>query len=117
MAIKSQRLDELTRERDSIESQLASLNQAVLEEDEIKELLQETILFASNLDSTLHHGSLDQKRTALRRCVDGINIDYLNKQAEIRFRILPLGLDSQAAVKTKMVMVKLIKKTATNGQS
>ena len=115
--IVNQRLDELSRERDSLESQLASLNQSVLEEDEIKELVQETILFASNLDSTLHHGSLDLRRTALRRCVDSIVIDYLSKQIEIKFRILPIGLGSQAAVKTKMVLVKLVKKTLAKSQS
>ena len=115
--IVNQRLDELSRERDSLESQLASLNQSVLEEDEIQELVQETILFASNLDSTLHHGSLDLRRTALRRCVDSIVIDYLSKQIEIKFRILPIGLGSQAAVKTKMVLVKLVKKTLAKSQS
>ncbi len=108
----NQRLDELSRERDSLESQLASLNQTVLEEDEIQELVQETIIFASSLDSTLHHGSLDQRRTALRRCVDTIVVDHQSKRAEIKLRVLPMGLDSQAAASTKTVIVKLTKKSA-----
>ena len=110
--IVNQRLDELSRERDGIESQLASLNQAVLEDDEIKELVQETIIFASSLDSTLHHGSLDQRRTALRRCVDGIVIDHPNKRAEVKLRVLPIGLDSQATESAKTVIVKLTKKSS-----
>ena len=110
----NQRLDELSRERDGLESQLASLNQAVLEDDEIKELVQETIIFASSLDSTLHHGSPDQRRTALRRCVDGVVIDHPNKRAELKLRVLPIRLDSRATASTKTVIVKLTKKSSTN---
>ena len=112
----NQRLDELSRERDGIESQLASLNQAVVEDDEIKELVQETIIFASSLDSTLHHGSPDQRRTALRRCVEGIVIDHQNKRAEMKLRVLPIGLDSHTTAITNTVVIKLPKKVATNGQ-
>jgi len=108
--IVNQRLDELSRERDGFESQLASLDQAVLEDDEIQELVAETIAFAASLDSTLHFGSLDQRRTALRRCVDGIVIDHPNKRAELKLRVLPIGLDSHATVSTKAVIVNLAKK-------
>ena len=111
--IVNQRLDELSRERDGLESQLASLNQAVLEDDEIQELVAETIAFAASLDSTLRHGSLDQRRTALRRCVDGIVIDHPNKRAEVKLRVLPIGLDSQATASTKTVIVKLTKKSSS----
>ena len=114
--IVNQRLDELSRERDGLESQLASLNQAVLEDDEIKELVQETIAFASSLDSTLHHGSLDQRRTALRRCVDGIVIDHPNKRAEMKLRVLPIGLDSHTTAITNTVVVEIAKKESPNGR-
>ncbi len=110
----NQRLDELSRERDTIESQLASLNQALLEDDEIQELVAETIAFAASLDSTLHHGSPDQRRTALRRCVDGVVIDHPNKRAELKLRVLPIRLDSRATASTKTVIVKLTKKSSTN---
>ena len=112
----NQRLDELSRERDGLESQLASLNQAVLEDDEIKELVQETIIFASSLDSTLHHGSLDQRRTALRRCVDGIVIDHPNKRAEMKLRVLPIGLDSHTTAITNTVVIEIAKKVSPNGR-
>ncbi len=114
--IVNQRLDELSRERDGLESQLASLNQAVLEDDEIKELVQETIAFASSLDSTLHHGSLDQRRTALRRCVDGIVIDHPNKRAEMKLRVLPIGLDSHTTPITNTVVIEIAKKASPNGR-
>ena len=112
----NQRLDELSRERDGRESQLASLNPAVLEDDEIKELLQETIIFTSSLDSTLHHGSPDQRRTALRRCVDGIVIDHQNKRAEMKLRVLPIGLDSHTTAITNTVVVEIAKKESPNGR-
>ena len=114
--IVNQRLDELSRERDGLESQLASLNQALLEDDEIKELVQETIIFASSLDSTLHHGSPDQRRTALRRCVDGIVIDHQNKRAELKLRVLPIGLDSHATAITNTVVIEIAKKISPNGR-
>jgi hypothetical protein len=103
----NQRLDELSRERDDAESQLASLNQAVLVEDEIKELLQETIVFASNLDSTLHHGSLDDRRSAIRRCVENISIDRDHGQARIALRLLPTFDGGQATAKTTEVSVPI----------
>ncbi len=115
--IVNQRLDELSRERDTIELQLASLNQAVLEDDEIKELVQATIIFASSLDSTLHHGSLDQRRTALRRCVDGVVIDHPNKRAELKLRVLPIGLDSHTTAITSAVVIELAKKASSNGRA
>ena len=114
--IVNQRLDELSRERDGLESQLASLNQAVLEEDEIQELVQETIIFASSLDSTLHHGSLDQRRTALRRCVEGIVIDHPNKRAEMTLRVLPIALDSHATAITNTVVIESAKKASPKGR-
>ncbi len=114
--IVNQRLDELSRERDGLESQLASLNQAVLEDDEIQELVQETIAFAASLDSTLHHGSLDQRRTALRRCVDGAVIDHPNKRAEMKLRVLPIGLDSHTTTITNTVVIEIAKKVSPNGR-
>ncbi len=114
--IVNQRLDELSRERDTIESQLASLSRAMLEDDEIKELVQETIVFAAGLDSTLHHGALDQRRTALRRCVDGIVIDHPDKRAELKLRVLPIGLDSHTTAITKTVVVEIAKKASSNGR-
>ncbi len=114
--IVNQRLDELARERDTIESQLASLDQALLEDDEIQELVAETIAFAASLDSTLHHGSLDQRRTALRRCVDGVVIDHPNKRAEIKLRVLPIGLDSHTTAITNTVVIELAKKESPNGR-
>ncbi len=112
----NQRLDELSREQDGLESQLASLNQAMLEEDKIQELVQDTLVFALSLDSTLHHGSPDQRRTLLRRCVDRIAIDHQNKQAEVKLRVLPIGLNCQAAASTKTVVVELAKKVSPNGR-
>ncbi len=114
--IVNQRLDELSRERDGLESQLTSLNQAVLEDDEIQELVQETIIFASSLDSTLHHGSPDQRRTALRRCVDGVVIDHPNKRAEMKLRVLPIGLDSHTTAITNPVVVEIAKTPSPNGR-
>ncbi len=108
--IVNQRLDELSRDWDGLDSQLASLNQAVLQDDEIRELVQETMIFASSLDSTLHHGSPDQRRTALRRCVDGIVIDHQNKRAEVKLRVLPIGLDSHTTAITNIGVVELAKK-------
>ena len=99
---------------DGLESQLASFNQAMLEDDEIQELVAETIAFAASLDSTLHHGSLDQRRTALRRCVDTMVVEHQDKRAEITLRVLPMGLDSQATAWTKTIIVKLTKKSSPN---
>lgn len=64
----------------------------------------------SSLDSTLHHGSLDQRRTALRRCVEGVVIDHPNKRAELKLRVLPIGVDSHTTAGTKTVVVKLLEK-------
>ncbi len=88
----------------------------MLEDDEIQELVGETITFAASLDSTLRHGSLDQRRTALRRCVDGIVIDHPNKRAEMKLRVLPIGLDSHTTVITNTVVVEIAKKESPNGR-
>ena len=88
----------------------------MLEDDEIQELVLETIIFASSLDSTLHHGSLDQQRTALRRYVDGIVIDHPNKRAEMKLRVLPIGLDSHTTPITITVVIEIAKKTSQNGR-
>ncbi len=103
-------------ERDTIELQLTSLDQALLEEDDVQELVAETIAFAASLDSTLHHGSLDQRRTTLRRCVNGVVIDHPNKRAAIKLRILPIGLDSHTTAITKTVVVEIAKKASPNGR-
>ncbi len=81
------------------------------------ELVGETITFTTSLDSTLRHGSLDQRRTALRRCVDGIVIDHPNKRADLKLRVLPIGLDSHTTAITNIVVIEIAKKVATNGQS
>ncbi|MCH8823859.1 MAG: recombinase family protein [Planctomycetes bacterium] len=105
--IANRRLDEITLERNSIESQLTSLNLLVMEEAEIKELVQETILYTTSLDSILHHGLFDDRRSAIRHCVKNIFIDRDHSQAIIALRILPTFVGGQAIEKTIDVIVPI----------
>ncbi|MCH8824638.1 MAG: recombinase family protein [Planctomycetes bacterium] len=106
--IANRRLDEITLERNSIESQLASLNLFIMEEADIKELVQETILFTSSLASMLNHGLFDDRRSAIRRCAKNIFIDRDNNQAIIALRILPTFVGGQATEKTTDVKVPIL---------
>ena len=105
--IANQRLDELTSERNSLESQLASLNLFIMEEADIKELVQETIIFTSSLDSMLNHGLFDDCRSVIRRGVKNIFIDRDQGQAIIALRILPTFVGGQATEKTTDVNVPI----------
>jgi len=105
--IANRRLDEITLERNSIESQLSSLNLFIMEEADIKELVQETILFTSSLDSALKHELFDDRRSVIRRCVKSIFIDRDNSQAIIALRILPTFIGGQATEMTNDVKVPI----------
>ena len=71
-----------------------------MEEADIKELVQETIIFTSSLESTLNHGLLDDRRSTIRRCVKNIFIDREQGKAIIALRILPTFVGGQATEKT-----------------
>lgn len=47
---------------------------------------------------------------------DGIAIDHQNKQAEVKLRVVPIGLNCQAAASMKTVVVELAKKVSPNGR-
>lgn len=92
------RLAELESQRQQLELKLQSLQQQVLSEHQADLLVREARSFARGLPATLSGEDLDERRAAVRRCVEGIEIDLERDRATVTLRTLPadLGADDDA---------------------
>ncbi|UCD73780.1 MAG: recombinase family protein [Phycisphaerales bacterium] len=102
-----QRLAELTKEREQLETKIESLDHLTLTEAEVGDLDADTRRFVACLGPSLREGPLDQRQAAARRCIDGIVIDRRKGEARIQVRVLPTIAGSQAGLETEVIHAAL----------
>ena len=102
-----QRLEELNKERERLETQIESLERLAVPEAEVHDLAAETARFVACLEPSLCEGPLDQRQAAVRRCVDQIVIDREKHEAKIEVRVLPTSVGAQVGAATETVVVRL----------
>ena len=78
-----QRLAELTKQRQQLETRLDELDRLSMSQAEIKSIVDEAMQFLASLEHTLHHGLPQEKLVALRQCIERVHI---NQPADI-FRL------------------------------
>ncbi|MCZ6653476.1 MAG: hypothetical protein O7D91_10680, partial [Planctomycetota bacterium] len=102
-----QRLEDLNKERERLETQIESLERLALTEAEVHDLAAETARFVACLEPLLGEGPLDQRQAAVRRCVDQIVIDREKHEAKIEVRVLPASVGGPVGAATETVAVKM----------
>ncbi len=102
-----QRLGELAKERERLETQIESLEHLALTEAEVHDLAAETARFVACLDPSLREGPLDQRQAAVRRCIDQIVIDREQHEAKIEVRVLPTIVGGAVGAATETVVARL----------
>ena len=85
------RLNELTTQKQRIETRLEELERLSLSQAEIDTIVTEGMRFLAGLEFTLCNGLPEEKLTALRRCIERIHINKPAKKAVLAIRLVPVG--------------------------
>jgi len=85
------RLNELTAQKQQIETRLEELERLSLSQAEIDTTVTEGMRFLAGLEFTLRNGLPEEKLTALRRCIERIHINKPAKKAVLAIRLVPVG--------------------------
>jgi len=85
-----QRLAELTKQRQQLETRLEELDRLSMSQAEIKSIVDEAMQFLAGLEHTLHHGLPQEKLVALRQCVERIRINMPASKAGLVMRRIPV---------------------------
>ena len=88
-AIANQRVAELSRQREDLESQLLRLDHYELSEAEIERRASEIGAFLRTLDVSLRHGPLEARQAAARACILKVVIDRDTAQWTLEHPSLP----------------------------
>lgn len=83
------RLDELRPERERLLAREGELERLAQEQREVQDIAHEVARFVAGLSFTLQRGEAEEKKIALRRCIDRIHVDKPKGTAVIRLRRLP----------------------------
>lgn len=75
--------------REAVEGRLEELERVARSKAEVRALADETGLFAATLGPTLRSGPLEGRQAALRRCVEGVELDHAARSAVVRVRAVP----------------------------
>ncbi|MEE8154286.1 MAG: hypothetical protein V3T53_04930 [Phycisphaerales bacterium] len=100
------RVGELTLERERLEQKLESLTHLMLSKEESEEIIAETVLFVAALKSSLTDGPLDQRKAAIRRCVEQIVVSHNEGQFRITLRRIPTTAGESLAAATAERVVR-----------
>jgi hypothetical protein len=103
-----QRLEELTKERERLETRIDSTDHLVLSEAEMRDLVAETARFVATLGPSLREGPLDERHAAVHRCADEILIEPDKGEARTAVRVLPT-MAGGPSTEVESVIVKLPK--------
>ena len=101
------RIGELSPERERLEAKLESLAHLAFSRDEQDEAIAETRRFVASLPSLLTERPLEDRRAAIRRCVDRIVVDRANHTLTIELRRVPAVAGGSLAPDTEKVLVAL----------
>lgn len=101
------RIVEFNREKESIDQKLASLERRSMSAKEMEALIDETSLFCSTLPTTMAHGSLSERQSAIRRCIERITVDHAKQEGRIDLRTLPVVAGGPEASRTERLIANL----------
>ena len=85
------RLNELNKQRQQLESRLEELERLNMSQAEIKVLVSEAMQFIAGLEFTLTQGLPQEKLVALRQCIEKIFIDKPAGAIKLKIRLVPAG--------------------------
>ncbi|MHC4064380.1 MAG: recombinase family protein, partial [Planctomycetota bacterium] len=84
-----QRLLELRRQREQLQARLEQLQVLSLSQTEVQAVVSDTKRFLSGLQDTLRSGVPEQKRTALRQCLERALVDKAEGTVKLAIRQVP----------------------------
>jgi hypothetical protein len=97
------RLDELKKQRQQLEDRLEELERLSLSQDQIDNIVTETMQFLSGLDFTLQQGLPQEKLVVLRQCIERIWIDKPAEEIKLAICQVPAGnLKNTVEIKTSV---------------
>ena len=85
------RLNELKKQRQQLEARLEELDQLSLSQDEIDNIVTDSMQFLSGLEFTLRQGLPQEKLVALRQCIERFWIDKPAGTIKLAIRLVPVG--------------------------
>ena len=85
------RLNELTTQKQQIEARLEELERLSLSQAEIDTIVNESMQFLAGLEFTLHNSLPHEKLTALRQCIEKMEINKPAGEVMLAIRTVPVG--------------------------
>ena len=85
------RLNELSKQKQLLEHRLEELNRLSISQNEVQEIVADSIQFISSLEYTLLKGLPQEKLVALRRCIEKIFIDKPAGNIKMIIRLVAMG--------------------------
>jgi len=85
------RLNKLTDKKQEIETRLEELERLFLSQAEIDTIVNESMQFLAGLEFTLHNGLPQEKLTAIRQCVEKIDINKPAGEITLAIRTVPVS--------------------------
>ena len=83
------RLNQLKNQRTQLESRLEELQRLESSQDEIQNIISDSMRFISSLEYILKNGQPEEKLTLIRQCVERIIVDKENNVVKINIYIIP----------------------------
>jgi len=85
------RLNELSKQKQQLEQRLEELDRLSISQEEIQEIVIDSMRFISALEFTLLKGLPQEKLVALRQCIEKIFIDKPAGIFKLKNRLVPVG--------------------------
>ena len=95
------RLNELKQQRQQIEARIEELDRISLSQAEIDNIVSDSMQFLSGLEFTLHQGLPQEKLSALRQCIEKIQVNKPAGEIKLAIRLVSAG-NLQAAQELKI---------------
>jgi hypothetical protein len=90
-AAVEKRLREIERERATLQDRAESLERISLSRAEVREMVREPEEFLAGLERALASGPLENRHSAMRRCLQGIEYHHELTAANLRVAIVPIA--------------------------
>jgi len=81
----------LSKQKQLLENRLEELDRLSISQDEIQEIVTDSMQFISSLEFTLLKGLPQEKLVALRQCIEKIFIDKPKGTIKLKIRLVPVG--------------------------
>ncbi|MFC1794133.1 hypothetical protein ACFL3Q_11165 [Planctomycetota bacterium] len=91
MKIVDKRLNELSKQKQQLEQRLEELDRLSISQEEIQEIVADSMRFISTLEFTLIKELPQERLVALRQCIERIFIDKPAGIIKLKNRLVPVG--------------------------